>query len=144
MATLRDVLQALHARGGFECIEQAEAENQVRLLGRVPMAGTSNWLLIVHQLLSRMTSEPWKVDISKNYFHRAGKVVFAWRLIFQGTGIANQYGSISGAIAGTPSSNRSETMEQPLVGASSLRMETRNGKGASSVGTAPLIATRGR
>lgn len=129
---------ALKLRCGFEVVQVTPSEKQLRILGRLPQLRMGDWLLTIHHIITHVTdnSPGWTVDISKHYFLRGPKVVFAWRLIFQGPDIVRQVPSIINTINGSPRSNRTEINEMPLIGASADRnAQSPTGKGAGLMGT---------
>ena len=80
----KDIVATLLECAGFEVVSHSGRETQARLLGRVPRPMVPGWLIIVRHLLMQSGSQGWTVDISKQYFLRGGKVMYGWRLIFQG------------------------------------------------------------
>ena len=140
---LRDFYMVLGKRIGFEVKAETVSSSQMRLVGRIPQANMANWLVIMQRLLLRADKSPWKVDISKQYFLSSGKVLFGWRLIFQGEGIAGYLSEISQTVDGAPKA-RVEIDEVPLH-ASPSRNALVRGKGAQGVLTAvvgPLAAQK--
>jgi hypothetical protein len=139
---LDDLKSTLHNRAGYQVVEGSSSENQIRLVGRVPPNAMSYWVLIVHRLLVVSGQSPWKVDISKTYFLRemkSGKKLFyAWRLIFQATGVMEHVPHIVETINNTPRPSKVELTEFPLTGYSPNRNRLVNGKGAGSVDRMPL------
>lgn len=142
--------RVLRLRGGFEAVDHQHSANQVRLLGRVRAPSTNSWLVVVHHLLSAADkADGWSVDISKQLFLRGGKVMFGWRLILQGTDIAERLTPIIQLIAASPRV-RAIIEEQALPGASSSRNApslANGGKGAqsslkSTVGPMAIAALR--
>ena len=134
---IEELTRVLKMRGGYETVSRNSGPNQVRLIGRVPAPLVKGWLIIVQQLLVRGAEAPWSVDISKSYFLRAGRVMFGWRLIFQGEDI-NQYADdIMATVTNSPRP-RAVVDEQPLHGASAHRNRQKPGslKGAAPVGKA--------
>jgi hypothetical protein len=72
------------------------------------------------------------VDISKQYFLRNERVLFGWRLIFQGEGVAEHLPKICEAVSNAPRA-KAVVEEQPLAGARGDRNAPRGGKGAQGV-----------
>jgi hypothetical protein len=107
------------------------------LIGRVPNALVKNWLIIVRQLLIRGAEAPWSVDISKSYFLRSGRVMFGWRLIFQGQDIAQHAVDMVSTITNSPRA-KATIESQPLAGASANRNQQTPGslRGAAPSGSA--------
>lgn len=132
-----DLIRTLKLRGGYEMVSNNAGSNQLRLLGRVPSPLVKGWLVIVQQILLRSAEAPWSADISKSYFLRGGRVMFGWRLIFQGEGIEQHINDIITTITNSPRS-RATVNEQPLAGASANRNRQTPGslKGAAPAGKA--------
>lgn len=130
-----DLIRTLKMRGGYEVVSNNSGANQVRLIGRVPPQLLKGWLIIVRQLLVRSDEAPWSADISKSYFLRSGKVMFGWRLIFQGTDIEQHIVDMVTTITNSPRP-RATVEEQPLAGASANRNRQTPGslKGAAPTG----------
>lgn len=130
------LLTLLRSKFGFEAKDVRPGKNQLRILGRLPNNRLGDWLVAMHHVFLRMEQCPWAVDISKSYFVRSGKIVFAWRLIFQSQEPLERFIStdICNAFEGAPRGTRGQVMEVPLIGASALRQgKTARGKGASSI-----------
>lgn len=144
MATPLEVFCALlKSKSGFEVIEMTEEPSRLRLMGRVPVdklsVNMNNWLLVVRDLLRGSQNQTvWKADISKSYFLRgpAGeeKVIYGWRVIFQGADIATHYSDMTLVVRAAPQTSAAELTEYPLPGASPDRNSPNRGKGAGSVG----------
>lgn len=133
---------ALRKKTGFEVVSVGEpTPHQLRVLGRVldDPAGLNmnNWKILMHRLYTAMTDRPWKVDISKSYFlyEATAKLVFAWRLIFQGQNIADHYNEMTELVLTAPASVRADVTEMVLSGASADRNSTHGGRrGAGLMG----------
>jgi len=141
---INKLFSALRKKAGFEVVSHNESANQLRLLGRIPDdafgLNSNNWKIVKYRLLEVMEDRSWKVDLSKSYFIKkeTKKMVFAWRVLFQGEGIANHYEEIAHLIEFSPSA-RSEVLEVPLPGAGADRNNTAGGRrGAGPVGTVPV------
>ena len=139
MTMQKELHRALNQKAGFEVVEESSTPSQLRLLGRIPLdregQNMNNWLIIMRQLLSQSATSPWKVDISKHYFLLAGKVVYAWRVIFQAEAIDPHLGDIATVVNSAPQSSRTELTEIPLAGASRDRNSTVGGRrGAGPIG----------
>lgn len=134
---VEDLVRTLKMRGGYEVVKNTSGANRLRLLGRVPSQLMKGWLIIVQQLLVRNEQAPWDVDISRQYFLNEGKVMFGWRLIFQGESIEQHFVDIITTITNSPRP-RATVEEQPLAGASASRnRQTPSSlKGAAPVGKA--------
>lgn len=132
-----DLLNQLHTRGGFELVNQNLSETQARLMGRVHKNSMGSWLILVQKLLQR-SGQAWSVDISRQYFLRDDRVVYAWRLIFQGKDLQAALPDICQTIINAPRA-RTFVDEQPLVGARANRNSPNaKGKGAQGVLTAAV------
>lgn len=143
------VFAAMRKKAGFEVVSHNDDNpGQLRMLGRVPedRAGLNmnNWKIMMYRLYTAMKNRPWKVDFSKSYFiqDRTEKLVFAWRVIFQGENLAAHYAEITHLIATAPIPSRAEVTEMPLTGVSADRNSTEGGRrGAGKFGsvlTGPL------
>lgn len=148
MATLNDLLATLHRRCQFEIPDPSdirrfvqETPNQIRIVGRIKVDGTTasmnNWLLIMNGLFERMEKPgvTWKADISKWYFRRSGRIVFAWRILLQGEDIKSRLPEILTVVNNAPISNKAEVTEIALPGIGRAnRNAGMNGKGAGLSG----------
>jgi len=135
-----DLRAALHRRAGFEVVDASAGENQIRLVGRVPPNAGQQNILIIQRLLVTCETTPWKVDISRVYFVRGvnKKLLYAWRFIFQASGIEQHLQHIVETIQNTPRPARLELTEFPLTGTSPNRNRLVNGKGAGFVDKTPI------
>jgi hypothetical protein len=140
-ASSSTVFAVLRAKVGFEVVSKNESASQLWMLGRIPDdtqgLNGNNWKIVMWRLLQAMKNRPWKADLSKDYFikEETGKLVFAWRVILQGTDIAKHYADIANIIQTSPSA-RAEVMEIPLAGVSADRNNTAGGRrGAGPAGT---------
>lgn len=135
--SIDDLIRTLRLRGGYEVVSNNSGTNQVRLIGRVPEQLVKSWLIIVRQLLVCSSEASWSADISKSYFLRGGRVMFGWRLIFQGEKIDQHIADIVTTITNSPRP-RAIVNEQPLAGASANRNRQTPGslKGAAPAGKA--------
>jgi hypothetical protein len=144
MANVKELLVVLGRKSKFEAVDVQETATNIRILGRVRQDGTStpmdNWLLMMNAIAEREEKPgcPWKVDISKKYFRRGSKFIFAWRLIIQGSDLPEQLTEIISACTGSPISSRNEVFEVSLPGSRSDRNAHNNGKGAGAMGTVPV------
>lgn len=144
MAKAADLIKVLSSKSQFEPVDVQEGANQIRILGRVRQDGTTtpmdNWLLMMNAIATR-EEQPgcaWKVDISKKYFRRGNKFIFAWRLIIQGEGVADLLPELISVVGGAPLSSRNEVTEIALLGARGDRNTPTKGKGAGVTGTIPV------
>lgn len=133
------LLTLLRSKFGYEARNVTPSKKQLRVLGRLPNHRMGDWLVgmhHVHQVLSRRPG--WSVDFSKYYFPRNGKIVYAWRLIFQSVDdqpIEAHFQEIANAFSGAPQSARGEVMEVALMGTSTRsRNASGGGKGAYTIG----------
>ena len=161
MTTVVDLLRLLGRRCAFELPDARtpeayvqETPNQIRIMGRIRSDGTtaamSHWRLIMHALLTRAGTPgvAWKADLSKSYFPRGPKMVFAWRILLQGENIAGSLQEIGQVISGVPQAANVEVTEIALPGVGRANRNVGvNGKGAglmgsAMVGPAALAASR--
>lgn len=128
-----DLLHKLQVRGGFETVNHSTTGSQLRVLGRVPKESMNGWLIVIQRLLAAAERSPWNIDISKQYFLKNDRVVFGWRLIFQGEEIWNQIEALAQLVWNTPRP-REIIDEQPLPGVRGDRnVPSATGKGAQGV-----------
>lgn len=134
MATLDDLFAVLQHKAGLEVVNHTlTAPSRLRVLGRLPMdrAGTNinNWKVLMDRLLTATErGRPWSVDLSKSYFKKAGKVVYAWRLIFQADEVEKQYADIINIIRTSPQAARQVPDEVRLYGVEQDRNNPAGGK----------------
>lgn len=114
--SLESLVQALYKKNGFEILSKDESPSQLRLMGRVHAPFMGQWKVTMQRLLAMQENAPWKVDISKNYFLRANKVFYGWRLVFQAPDIVALYEELTKTILAAPASARNEVTEIPLIG----------------------------
>lgn len=136
------LFQALWQRARFQVVGQPTmGPTQLRFIGRLPRnLGIQQWLVLMESLYEKHEHTSWKVDISKSYFRRTndGKLVYAWRFIFQGERLADSLNEIAAAVSAVPQAARQEVMEMPLVGAAADRNNpSANGRGAGGVFSTP-------
>lgn len=139
--TLNEFINALKMKGGFETVNHTSTPGQIRLLGRVSKEYTPGWLIVVQQLLLRSGHGGWTIDVSKQYFLRGDKVMFAWRIIIQVAGATaentaeSRLGEVAEVIGNSPKP-RVVVMEEPLPGVKGDRnivSANSRGKGAQGV-----------
>lgn len=142
MATAQDLINVLAAKAKFEAVEIDEKPTQIRILGRVrteqsPTA-MDNWLSLMCAiaLAAEAPDSTWKVDISRKYFPRGNKLIFAWRLILQGTDLETELRAVIAAAQSTSviAKSHRELDEIPLPGVRGDRNAHVNGKGAGATG----------
>lgn len=143
MATCADFLQALHSKCGFEPVGKEETPSRLRLAGRVvdgqTNSNTKNWLIVLQRLLRSSRGAGWSVDVSKHYLVPTERMVYEWRLIFQGEVLSNHYPAILQVIRSAPVSSRGEVTEIPLAGVNANRNNPAGGRrGAGNYGTVPV------
>lgn len=139
MAAVTDLIALLKKRVGFDVKDASESPTQLRLLGSVPLSKkeSADWILVVHQLLTKMDGSTWTCDISKQYFLRAVKVWWGWRLIFQGTNLSDSYAAILAAVDETPPASKVELTQIALPGATAARAQRTNVGVYGSVAVGP-------
>jgi hypothetical protein len=142
MATVQDLINVLASRAKFEPVEVDEKPTQIRMLGRVRTdahaSAMDNWLAMMNAIAEREEHEgcTWKVDISRKYFRRNGRLIFAWRLIIQGENLEASLPELVAAAQSTAAVAKSyrELDEIPLPGVRGDRNAHINGKGAGATG----------
>jgi hypothetical protein len=141
---VRELYNALHRKSGFEVVNEANSEKQIRIIGRVTNNRMPTWLVVIQRLLIKAEEAPWSIDISKQYFLRGGKVLFGWRVILQGENIASHLDSIAEVISGAPVM-KMEINEVPIQ-RSAHRTQMIRGRGAQVIGgdagTPPIVAAK--
>lgn len=131
-----ELMRTLHMRAGFEVVNHSVNPTQLRFIGRVPKQHVSGWLIIARQMLLK-SGGAWTIDVSKQYFLRAGKLMFGWRLIIQSpNGVGAAISDIIKTVVGAPRPRQMVT-EQPLVGRVT---NYKNFKGAAPSGTVAVGA----
>lgn len=122
MSLVDNIVSALTEKTGFDLVEKTDSASQLRLLGRVAQSAMPSWLELMEKILGLSDGAAWKADVSKVYLLKGGKLVYAWRLIFQAPDIESQHVSILNAIKGTAAVAPGELLEEvPLFGYSSTR-----------------------
>lgn len=121
MATLPELFATLRSKAGFEVVSHTLSPTRLRVLGRLPLdrggMNMGNWVVLVDRLLAASEqSRPWSVDVSKHYFRRDSKLVYAWRLLFQADEIEKQYADIISTVKASPGAARPEPTEVRLYG----------------------------
>lgn len=152
MSTQAELLSALNKKAGFEAVSVDSTDpNRLRIMGRVPEdaigMNMNNWKILMYRLYLAMEQRPWKADFSKSYFIRPDteKLVFAWRIIFQGENIVSHFKDIISLVVTSPNSARADVTEMVLPGASRDRHSTHGGRrgagpsGSIAVGAAAAI-----
>jgi hypothetical protein len=139
MATLPELFATLRSKSGFEVVSHTPSATRLRVLGRLPLdregMNINNWVVLVARLLTATEQgKPWSVDVSKHYFKRDGKLVYAWRLLFQAEEIEKHYADIMNVAKNSPGAKRPEPEEVRLYGRESN--DTSGGKrGAGALGS---------
>jgi hypothetical protein len=129
----------LRAKCGFEVADVTTSETTARFLGRLPKDRQGDWLLVIHRLLLDGAKRSWKIDISKSYFLRGGKLVYGWRLILQGGQPVSMLEDAINSVVAAPQTARAEITSAPLVGASIYRTQEIDGKGVGAGGGLPPV-----
>lgn len=131
--TIEHIHQALRVSGAFETLESTPMPNQLRLLGRVHNDSMGDWLECMTHIYLGMVPQNWKVDISKLYLIRNGKLAFVWRMVFRADNLEAEMQSILTTISSL-NRPRGEVTEIRLPGATANRNAYKNGKGAALFG----------
>ena len=129
------ITSALNQKSGFEAVSNKGTDKQLRLLGRVPNALLPTWLQLIQRLLSAAETATWDLDVSKQYFLRGGKLVFGWRLIFQGEDLSTHFSSVV-AIINSVQRVQQVLDEVPLYSNPNRNSLSGTGKGAQPSGSA--------
>lgn len=133
---LSEIITVLSQRAGFEVVNQTVNENQIRIIHRISKEGMPNWLSIMKSLFGAEAQASWNLDVSKQYFLRAGSVVYGWRFILQTEEVESCLPAVLLAIKNAPLAKRANRFpeEQPLVGCgSSRRGVNAKGKGVRTI-----------
>lgn len=128
---LPQLYTVLNQRAGFEVVNQTVTDNQIRVIHRVAKGGMPNWLMVMDCLIEASESAPWNIDLSKQYFRRASRLIYGWRFILQADNIVEHLPDVIAAIQRAPRA-RQIVDEQPLAGASTNRNSLTRGKGAQN------------
>lgn len=145
--TRTDIYAALAKKCGFEVVQDNETPKQLRLIGRCHYERWPFLLPVVHALLTHSGQDTvaWTCDISKQYTLRDGKVLYGWRIIFQGDSLSRCYEQIVATINSAQRPARVELTSQPLPGYKPGQVRggvNAKGKGSSSAGTIPMALQR--
>jgi hypothetical protein len=144
MSTPAELFQVLRRKAGFEMVTHTVNETRLRVVGRLPLdrqgANMNNWKVLMLRMLSAADhGRPWSVDISKHYFKKAGKLVYGWRVIFQGPEILKHLADIINVISTSPGAAKPEPEFVTLHGLPPDRNNPAGGKaGAGPTGTVPV------
>jgi len=135
---------ALQAKVGLDVGEEDVSAKQIRVLFRMPDSQMRQWLVVMHQILSKESQASWSIDISKKYFLMRGKTVQGWRLILRSESLDAAVSQLTSVVNGSPNA-RFQVEQVPLIGRSVERnMLSATGKGATMIGGdagVPPIAT---
>ncbi len=147
--TRSDIYVALAKRGAFEVLQENETPSQLRISGRCQLDRWPFFGPIIHTLISASDKpgSPWTCDVSKKYIILNDKLLYTWRLIFQGQDLASQYPSIIATIMNAPRPGRVEVTSQLLPGYKPGDVRggvNERGKGSAPAGTVPMAVTRQR
>lgn len=145
--TRADIYAALAKKCAFEVKQDNETPKQLRIIGSCDYERWPFLLPVLHTLLthSGQTTTTWTCDISKMYVLREGKVLYGWRIIFQGDSLARNYEQIVAVInsAQRPARVELETVLLPGYKPGQMRGGVNSkGKGASSAGSVPMAIQR--
>ncbi len=145
-ASKLDLFNVLVQRTGLTVVEEREREKQLRFLCRVSPKQWAFFGPIVRSLIltSEKPGNPWTCDISKLYMVRNDKVLYIWRIVFQGEAISTKYASMIAAIQAAPRPQRVELQSQLLPGYRPGDVRggvNEKGKGVSSADSSPMILT---
>ena len=146
--TRADIYTALAKKCGFQVVQDHETGKQLRIIGRCAPSRWPFMLPVIHALLTGAedATARWTCDISKQYVIRNRKVLYGWRIIFQGDALAEQYVQIAAIINSAQRPSRVEVDFAPLAGYAPGQMRggvNAKGKGSSSAGSIPLAMQRG-
>lgn len=147
--TRANIYAALMKKSAFEVLQENETPSQLRISGRCPLDRWAFFGPVIHRLISvsDVPGNPWTCDVSKKYIIHNDKLLYTWRLIFQGAGLAEQYPNITQTILNAPQPGRVELTSQLLPGYKPGDVRggvNERGKGSAPAGTAPMAVTRQR
>jgi len=131
---------ALKTRFGVTVVQQNVRPSQIRLLCRVPVEQSRNWVIFRDHMLAAGDAAAWTYDGSRvDMRHPSGSLVWGWRLIFQHEKISDFIGELTAVVSSCPRA-RFEVTEQALsvIGGQRSMMNAK-GKGATAAGTPPLL-----
>lgn len=145
--TKANVYAALMQRCGFEVLKEQETPKQLRISGRSHLDRWPFFAPVIYQLLeaSAKPGSAWTCDVSKMYIIHNNKILYTWRLIFQGDDLARQYQSIVSAIMASPQPARVELTRQLLPGYKEGDVRggvNARGKGSQAAGSPVMAQTR--
>lgn len=147
--TKANVYAALMQKCGFEVLEELENAKQLRISGRSHRDRWGFFAPVILQLLEaeEKPGATWTCDISKKYIKHNGKILYTWRLIFQGNDLAKQYPSIISTIMASAQPARVELTRQLLPGYKEGDVRggvNARGKGSQTAGSPVMAQTRQR
>ena len=147
--TKANVYAALMQKCGFEVLEELETAKQLRISGHSHRDRWDFFAPVIFQLLttSDKPGAPWTCDVSKKYITHNGKILYTWRLIFQGADLAKQYQNIVATIMASQQPARVELTRQLLPGYKEGDVRggvNAKGKGSQAAGSPVLAQTRQR
>jgi hypothetical protein len=145
--TRADIYVALAKKCFFEVRQDNETPKQLRIIGKCDHERWPFMLPVIHALLTQsgQPTATWTCDISKMYIIRDGKVLYGWRIIFQGDELTRQYGKIIATIESAQRPARVEVESMLLPGYKPGQTRggvNAKGKGASTAGTVPMAVQR--
>lgn len=149
MNSRADVYTALAQKTGFEVVNEKETTGQLRVVGRCHPDRWPFFQLVIFTLLNKSDNPQvaWTCDVSKQYVSQGGRLLYAWRLIFQSADISKVYADVSETIRNAPSPARTEVDTVLLPGYKPGQMRggvNAKGKGSSEAGSMPMAVTRRR
>lgn len=132
------------ASKGYDVVSHNVLPSQLRILGRVNNDRQGVWVATMDRILAQAEKQTdWSVDLSKTYFRRGGRIVFAWRIIVQGEDVLDNLGGLTMAVS-TATPEPARVTEQALVGLRASRDRLVNGKGAQNALRATTLGTPAR
>lgn len=138
MASVEDLCRVLKNKVWYDTVQKYADEDQIVLLGRCANR-TEDLLIVGHQLQVTALDKSWSHEIAKVFLLKGRKLVHAWRLVFEGTGIQDAIPEIIQVISKCPRARRAELDSVELPGGSRYRSYTgKPGKGAAPMGQAKV------
>jgi hypothetical protein len=113
----------INATGLAQVVNQTFRDGQVTALFRVLPNNEAGWNVMMVKLLEATEHQiegtpPWKLDISKPYMLKGGKLVFGWRLSLQSADTSFALDVLNSILKGNgvPPQLGGETMEMVFTG----------------------------
>lgn len=143
----KDVFIALAQKTAFEVVTEVETEKQLRISGRVHPSQWNFFVPVIYALIKAQNTPGnlWTCDISKQYIIHVNRILYSYRVIFQGEALAAQYASIVSTIRGAARPSRVEITEMLLPGSKPGDVRggiNAKGKGTAGADTTPMILSR--